>query len=243
MSKTATFTVGKGRYGIDGPEITLHFTDDATDHDVACARCVIEGDEYDLMPIRHGGQQPSVIVDVGANVGAFSLMAATLFPRARIYAYEPNPLIFSMLQRNIQRVGGNITAYEYALSDKRGDAVLRVGDVSVCGELSKVRGFSNYAEGSIVTEHPVRTMDVVTELSFFEQVDVLKLDCEGSEREIVERIWTGGNPWGIRWIRGEWHGQESKEKCQSLISRTHVCNFNPNLPHAVGSFIGHNKLG
>ena len=41
------------------------------------------------------------IVDIGANIGAFTLDCAARFPTARIQAYEPNPRAFRMLEANI----------------------------------------------------------------------------------------------------------------------------------------------
>jgi hypothetical protein len=41
------------------------------------------------------------IVDVGANVGSFSLWADLRWPQSTIHAYEPNPTTFDMLVRNV----------------------------------------------------------------------------------------------------------------------------------------------
>ncbi len=40
-----------------------------------------------------------VVVDIGANVGYFSLYMLSRFPRARVFAFEPMPFNFQQLQR------------------------------------------------------------------------------------------------------------------------------------------------
>jgi hypothetical protein len=47
-------------------------------------------DEYGLRRLR---SRPRTILDVGANIGMFSMMAGALYPDAKIHAYEPNPRI------------------------------------------------------------------------------------------------------------------------------------------------------
>src|SRR5882757_2666549 len=50
-------------------------------------------------------RQARAIVDVGANVGVFSLLAARLQPEARILAFEPQPVVAMSLARNVALSG------------------------------------------------------------------------------------------------------------------------------------------
>jgi methylase of polypeptide subunit release factors len=50
----------------------------------------------------HVGEQLRVL-DIGANVGAFSIWAAHRWPGSTIQAYEPNPSTFALLQTNTRR--------------------------------------------------------------------------------------------------------------------------------------------
>ena len=56
--------------------------------------------------MRNGVKLPSggVVFDVGANIGLFSLFAAQ-FSGVRIFAFEPAPEIFRLLQENVERHG------------------------------------------------------------------------------------------------------------------------------------------
>lgn len=64
-----------------------------------------------------------VLYDIGANVGAYSLVAAYCGgAKARIYAFEPSFLNFHQLCRNVilNKFQGNILPYMIALSEKTG---------------------------------------------------------------------------------------------------------------------------
>ena len=63
----------------------------------------------------------SVLLDVGANIGLYSVYAATA-RRCRVYAFEPESQNFALLNRNIQANGldARITAFPCALSDRVG---------------------------------------------------------------------------------------------------------------------------
>ena len=77
---------------------------------------------YSQMPnyIKHGIKlnQGDTIFDVGANIGMFSLMCSSYGDRANIYAFEPIPQIFEVLQLNVERFNlDRIRLYNYGLSN------------------------------------------------------------------------------------------------------------------------------
>ncbi len=69
----------------------------------------------------NGLEEGSVLLDVGANIGLYSLYAATA-RRCRVYAFEPESQNWALLNRNIQAngLGERITAYPCALVDRVG---------------------------------------------------------------------------------------------------------------------------
>jgi hypothetical protein len=58
-------------------------------------------DDYGLSEIDMQ-QEGGVLLDVGANIGIFSMAAAQRFPNTTIYAFEPNPEAYSRLVRNLE---------------------------------------------------------------------------------------------------------------------------------------------
>ncbi|MDS4020242.1 MAG: FkbM family methyltransferase [Candidatus Competibacter sp.] len=72
-----------------------------------------------------------VAVDIGANIGAHTLtLAKALGPSGTVLAFEPNPLVRSVLERNIALNGFlNTHVYDCALGDKPNVIPLRVPKV------------------------------------------------------------------------------------------------------------------
>src|SRR5688572_1480089 len=67
-----------------------------------------------------------VLVDVGANVGAFSLIGSEQ-PRARVVAYEPHPATYELLRENLRRNDrGNVEAICAAAGSRDGE--IRISD-------------------------------------------------------------------------------------------------------------------
>jgi FkbM family methyltransferase len=65
----------------------------------------------------------TVFVDVGANIGQYSLMASPLV--RHVFAFEPNPATFALLKRNIERNRlSNVTLSQAAVSCSDGEATI-----------------------------------------------------------------------------------------------------------------------
>lgn len=130
-------------------------------------------------PIRDG----DTVVDIGANIGGFSLYAARQTPRGRIIAYEPNPDTFGRFVRNIALNNAkNIVAVQEAVvgEGKRGDAQLFVEPTSSLSASLHAK----FAGGRSVSVHAV-TLASIFAAHQISRCDFLKLDCEGTETEIM----------------------------------------------------------
>lgn len=118
------------------------------------------------------------ILDVGANVGWYSLLLSKWFPKSRIWAFEPIPSTFESLLKNIALNGAkNIRANRLGLSDQEGTIRFYYSpSLSVNASMRKLS-----AEPDLRTiDCPVRTLD-----SFARQhglsVSFIKCDVEGAE--------------------------------------------------------------
>ena len=124
-----------------------------------------------------------VVVDVGANVGFYSLLAAQrVGPSGRVIAFEPNLTAAARLRENISLNGfGNITVVEVAVADQPG--TLRF---NCC---SDSEGSSLYSMGyytpAATLEVPVTTLDNYCFSMGVTRVDVLKIDAEGAEVAVI----------------------------------------------------------
>lgn len=120
-----------------------------------------------------GFDTPPRVIDIGANAGAFSFWANFRWPGATITAYEPNPDIFSYLERNCKKIGAQ--AFNVA-----------VGDTSL-NRLFKGKGTrltcSQHKNGS--DESIPITVISPRDLP---DCDIMKIDTEGSEVDILDRL-------------------------------------------------------
>jgi FkbM family methyltransferase len=57
------------------------------------------------------------VVDIGANIGMFSLFVKLECPSARVYAFEPARELFQLAQRNLERFGDDVRLFPVGVSD------------------------------------------------------------------------------------------------------------------------------
>ena len=123
-------------------------------------------------------------VDVGANSGLYSLYFANCFDH--VYAFEPHPISFSLLEINIKycNLKQNITAYNYGLSSKEGVATLyEFKDSTSCATFEK-----EFATKSINTvPHFKCHLKTLKEENFRDKkIRFLKIDVENHELEVLK---------------------------------------------------------
>lgn len=71
-------------------------------------------------------KEEDIIFDIGANIGWYSVLLDQISPNsARIYAFEPDPLNFSLLKNNIKLNGAQkVSPFQQAVSDTKGTQTL-----------------------------------------------------------------------------------------------------------------------
>ena len=120
-----------------------------------------------------------LILDCGANIGFSSLSYKRQFPNARIIAFEPDPDFAPVLRRNLERNGArDVEIVEAAVWVENGTSQWYSEGVDG-SHLSQVTD----ATEKITT---VRTVDLGDYLA--ESVDLIKMDIEGAEYEVINRL-------------------------------------------------------
>lgn len=167
-----------------GKTVTLHYLQErgpSTDFVACCIR-----NDYGL---RERLSNVKTILDIGGNVGFFSIAARSHYPRATIHTYEPNPRVLPLLKSNTAEL--EISVYAEAVGAE-------CGHVSIMDE-----GVSNsaYTQPTSDGAIPQTSLDIAIE-RLGGTVDLLKLDCEGAEWDLFR---SPGSWRHIRNIRMEYH--------------------------------------
>lgn len=143
-------------------------------------------DEYGLGKIKH---PVTSIVDIGGNIGLFSLWAWHHFPNARILTYEPNPRVFDFLSENLAPT--RAVPHLVGVASKPGRAVMN--DLSN----SRTASTTPASSGQI---RLITLSQIVEEAGG--SIDILKMDCEGAEWDIFHDKQAFAS---IKAIRMEYH--------------------------------------
>jgi FkbM family methyltransferase len=144
--------------------------------------------EYDVphVPIR----REDVVIDVGANHGFFALYAASA--GARVYAFEPSPVVFKRLESNIRsnRLDEKVVARPWAISSEPGHVELMITD-RMGGGMSTINGRFAESSGIAITERvnvDCHTLSEILAMWGIDKVRRCKIDAEGSEIAILKGL-------------------------------------------------------
>jgi FkbM family methyltransferase len=129
------------------------------------------------------GFQPAVVIDVGAATGHFAILAATLFPGATVYAFEPSERQRILLKRNAHLNGiPNLKIESFGLWNCVDELAFRTnGAESSFESVSRFRGKLPFLE-----KVAVKPLDQWISENEISQVNLIKMDAEGAEIEILE---------------------------------------------------------
>lgn len=121
-------------------------------------------------------------LDIGANVGIFATNIASfcsIYPKLRVYAFEPNPDTANRLRLNAEPLG--VEVFAIALSDRSG--TLEFVDGAVSNVFTTVENASSYSISGENTTCECRRLD---DLSIDGNSLVMKIDVEGQEWEVLQ---------------------------------------------------------
>ncbi len=132
------------------------------------------------------GDNP-VIIDVGANRGAFSSLVHSVFPKASIFAFEPNPCLREILQVHVATYA---SIYNVAVGPSAGTMILYNSVDTQNSEhgsgykavLTAMHGYAEVIETEVET---IKLGDFIEE-KCPKGVDFLKIDTEGNELGVLQ---------------------------------------------------------
>lgn len=137
-----------------------------------------------------------IIVDAGANIGLFSRLMLGRYPKAKIFAIEPEFHNFQILCDNIEKYAVEINRKGIWSHDCKLEVV--PGDIGAWGFMVRER---NQEEGDLID---AISIDSLIQNNNLDRIDLLKIDIEGSEYEIF-------NSDNLDWL----------ELCNAIVVETH----------------------
>jgi len=145
---------------------------------------IFADDAYELDELCAGVDPTATVLDVGGQIGSFSLAVALALPRARVHVYEASPTSAEFIRRNVLANGleDRIEVHSEALSAEVGNFTFRdSGDASGHNGLTAPDSIG----GTTVTVRSVPFDQAVADAGG--DVQIVKMDVEGAEYDIVLR--------------------------------------------------------
>lgn len=166
---------------------------------------------------RHWDIKPDqVVIDVGACFGSWTIPA--LLEGARVYAFEPHPLLYLELKHNVEinQLNTNLEAYNFAVWSKSGEFLaLPQYDLSMMRQ-----------PGDNQPVIRVQTVSLDDELSELPRLDWIKIDVEGAEIEVLKGAQKLIEKYNPR-IIVEWHADRNKDPEMTYLKDWHVEQLDP----------------
>jgi len=158
--------------------------------------------------------EPKSIVDGGANIGMFAVVAHAWFPHAPVVCYEPDSENVAQLNRNLEANGISAKVVAKALWSKEATLYYHAA-----------QSYTGYVDET-PSESPIQCVPVDVESGAW-----LKLDIEGAEYEVLPEVLARG-------IRPAFISMKihfNNEKGGGLVNLLERCGYRLKMPHETGS--------
>ena len=179
-------------------------------------------------------EDSTVILDIGANTGVYSLVAKAINQKSTLYGFEPVKRICEKFEKNCKLNEFDVNCFEYAISNYDGEAIIY--DMP-SEHVYSVTVNKNTAPSTKTIETKIKTKKLSTFIKEFNlaKIDLIKIDVETHEPEVLdgmEEFLTLFQPTLLIEILNDEIGQ----KVQSIIKNIDYLYFNIdeiNIPKRV----------
>ena len=146
-----------------------------------------------------------VVIDVGGHIGLFSLYASQFCKSGKIFTFEPVKENFQLLSENVSLNNlSNLKTFNLAVSNSNSSRKLYLNEDAA--------GHSMFSESSqSITVNSISLKQIFDDNDII-HCDFLKLDCEGSEYEIIKNL-----------------PKEYFQKIKKMIIEYHMADTHPEL--------------
>lgn len=185
-------------------------------------REISAGKTYPALPFL--ADDVDLVMDIGANVGIAAIFFSAVYPKARVFAYEPSARTFETLAANAQRVE-RVTPVHAGLSDANGTTEIIFG---YSGETSSL--YRNpMTTGDSETIRLIRASEEFDRVLEGARFPVLKIDTEGSEVPVLRDL--GSRIQRVAALYLEYHSEEDRVWIDRLAADNGLTLFSSEACH------------
>ncbi len=174
---------------------------------------IITGGVYRKINLNHN---IDIILDIGANIGATSIFFALNYPNSTIFSFEPVSETYDILLKNT-KLFNNIFCKKYAVTNNTGEQQIYI-DQERLGRSSLIEKHRNMDISYSEKTKTINLNNFIDENNI-SKIDILKIDCEGSEVEILDSIKNYLSKISLIYI--EIHGENKIKYLTDLLKKTH----------------------
>ena len=154
-------------------------------------RSIKRSDEQEINLVKKFIKSGTDSIDVGVYRGVYSYEMSKY--SEKVHSFEPNPIIFKYINKNLKKFIKNIHLYNFALSNQNKTINLKI---PIRNSNSNKEIFEEYYEMGKATIHNENNFEnyenfeiqtkKIDELSFDNKISFIKIDVEGHELEVIE---------------------------------------------------------
>ena len=154
-------------------------------------RSIKRNDEQEINLVKKFIKSGTDSIDVGVYRGVYSYEMSKY--SEKVHSFEPNPIIFKYIDKNLKKFIKNIHLYNFALSNQNKTINLKI---PIRNSNSNKEIFEEYYEMGRATIHNENNFEnyenfeiqtkTIDELSFDNKISFIKIDVEGHELEVIE---------------------------------------------------------
>jgi FkbM family methyltransferase len=161
-----------------------------------------------------------VIVDCGSNIGLSILYFKTVFETCTVYGFEPHKETYGLLEQNVRNNGFNdVYIFNIALGGSDGHGTLYSNPLQTLNMTLKEK-FGCFEKTMVDQVRIGRLTNYV-----HGDIDLLKIDVEGSEEEIIQELITSGKIYNVKNIIVEHHSRFLLHTINDFIRVIETCGF------------------
>ena len=154
-------------------------------------RSIKSNDEKELKLLKNFIKPGTDTIDVGVYRGVYSFEMSKY--SNIVHAFEPNPVIFKDINKNLKKIIKNLSLYNLALSDKNQTIDLKI---PIRDNNYNKKNYEEYFQMGKATIHYENKLDEfevfkvqtkkLDELNFNKKISFIKIDVEGHETEVIK---------------------------------------------------------